>query len=91
MAITRQLACDKDFPVQPPMSERITLQQAIRAYTLDAAYQLRLEDQIGSIEVGKQADLVVLSDNLFKLAPYDIHAASVALTMVNGKVVFEKP
>lgn len=88
MALTRQPAGDQNFAVQPLQSERITLEQAIRAYTLDAAYQLRLEDQIGSLEAGKQADLVVLNENLFELDRYAIHKARVVMTMVNGEVTF---
>ncbi|PLW83397.1 hydrolase [Kineobactrum sediminis] len=88
MALTRRPPGDPDFIPQPRASEVISLSQAIRGYTLDAAYQLHLEDDIGSLEVGKQADLVVLSDNLFELDPYAIHRARVVLTMVNGRVVY---
>ncbi len=88
MAMTRRPAGDRDFVPQPPASEVITLEQAIRGYTLDAAWQLRLEDQIGSLQVGKQADLVVLSDNLFEMDPYAIHTARVLTTIVDGKTVF---
>ncbi|KGE04848.1 amidohydrolase [Pseudohaliea rubra] len=91
MAITRQPAGDADYPVQPPEDERITLAQAIRAYTLDAAWQLRLEDEIGSIEPGKQADLVVLDRNLFDLDPYALHKAEVVMTLVDGQVVYRAP
>jgi len=86
MAITRQPPGDPDYAVQAKASERVGLEQAIRAYTLDAAWQLRLEEQVGSLEVGKQADLVVLSDNLFEMDSYAIHTASVLLTMMNGQV-----
>jgi hypothetical protein len=89
MAITRQPAGDKNYAIQAPATERISLEQAIRGYTLDAAYQLRLEDQIGSLEVGKQADLVVLKNNFFEMDTYEIHSAGVSLTMVNGKVVYQ--
>ncbi|MBN7797486.1 amidohydrolase [Parahaliea mediterranea] len=90
MAMTRQPAGEAGFAVQPPVSERITLAQAIRAYTLDAAYQLRLEHDIGSLRAGKQADLVVLSDNLFEIDTYAIHKARVLLTMVDGKIVYRE-
>lgn len=86
--MTRRPAGDADAVPQPPASEVITLEQAIRGYTLDAAWQLRLEDQIGSLQVGKQADLVVLSDNLFEMDPYAIHTARVLTTIVDGKTVF---
>jgi predicted amidohydrolase YtcJ len=88
MAITRRPAGDRDYPVQDPAGEVVTLEQAIRAYTVDAAYQLRMEDQVGSITAGRQADLVVLSDNLFEMDPYDIHTARVLLTVMNGEQQF---
>lgn len=88
MAMTRQPAGNPDYEPQPLASEVITLEQAIRGYTLDAAWQLRLEDEVGSLQVGKQADLVVLSDNLFEMDPYDIHTARVLTTIVDGRTVF---
>lgn len=89
MAMTRQEAGNSDFPVQPLASERVSLEQAIRAYTLDAAWQLRLEEQVGSLEVGKQADLVVLSDNLFDMDAHAIHTVRVVFTMMDGRVVHD--
>jgi predicted amidohydrolase YtcJ len=88
MAITRQPAGDQDFLPQPPATERISLQRALRGYTLDAAYQLRLENEIGSIEPGKRADFVVLERNLFDIAHYEIHDVKVSSTYVGGKAVY---
>ncbi|WP_138380562.1 amidohydrolase [Luteithermobacter gelatinilyticus] len=88
---TRQYAGTPDAPIQPRESERLDIASLIRGYTLDAAYQLHLEDQIGSIEVGKKADLVVLGQNPFDVNAYDIHRIPVLLTMMGGKVVYEKP
>ncbi|MCR8924439.1 amidohydrolase family protein [Dasania sp. GY-MA-18] len=68
--------------------ERISLAQAIEAYTLGAAYANFLDNQTGSIEVGKYADLVVLSDNLFEVEPSDISEAKVTATIMEGEVVF---
>ena len=47
-----------------------------------------MEDQIGSIEVGKKADLVVLNRNLFEIDAYEIHKTSVLLTVMDGNVVY---
>ena len=89
MGVTRQPPGDADFLPQPPADERITLEQALRGYTIDAAYQLGLEDLVGSIEAGKQADLVVLGNDLFGLDSYAIHRTEVRMTMVNGRIVFD--
>jgi predicted amidohydrolase YtcJ len=69
--------------------ERITLAQAIRAFTMGSAYVDHLDDVTGSIEVGKLADLVVLSQNLFAVDPSEISRAEVLLTLVDGKPVYE--
>lgn len=65
---------------------RVPLDLAIRASTLGAAYALGRDDEIGSIEVGKKADLVVLGENLFDIDVYDISETPVMLTMMNGVV-----
>lgn len=80
---------DKQFtPIMPPVNERITLDQALRAYTLDSAYVLDLEKTTGSLEVGKLADIVVLEKDLYTIAPSDISTTKVKLTMMNGNVTY---
>jgi predicted amidohydrolase YtcJ len=69
--------------------ERITLAQAIRAFTMGSAFVNHLDDVTGSIEVGKFADLVVLSQNLFAVDPGEISRAEVVLTLIDGRPVFE--
>lgn len=86
---TRQNPGEPDAPVQPRASERLDLETLIRGFTLDAAYQLHMEDDIGSIEVGKKADLTVLERNLFDVDPYAIHEQRVVLTMMDGDVVYQ--
>ena len=76
------------MPIMPPANERITLDQALKAYTLDSAYVLDLEKQIGSLEVGKLADIVVLEKDLYKIPPSDISTTKVKLTMMNGKITY---
>jgi predicted amidohydrolase YtcJ len=58
---------------------------------LGSAYQLRLDDRVGSIEVGKLADLVVLDRNLFEVRPREIHATKVLMTLMNGQIRHEQP
>ncbi len=75
----------KDAPIFPPVSERLTLEDLIKGYTINAAYQLRLEDQIGSIETGKAADMVILKENLFEMDPYEIHNILPEAVIMNGE------
>jgi predicted amidohydrolase YtcJ len=90
VAVTRRKpGAPNDAPVLPPLDERIDLAQALRAGTLGAAYQLRLEDVTGSIEVGKYADLVVLEKNLFNVPANEIHKTPVVMTMMNGRFTHE--
>lgn len=88
-AILPQYGNKQFMPVLPPLNERVTLDQAIKASTLDAAYVLGLEDRIGSLKVGKLADLVVLDKDLRKVAPKDISTTKVDLTMMNGRITHQ--
>ncbi len=74
--------------VLPPASEALTIEQAIQAYTLNGAIMLGKEDILGSIEVGKRADLVVIDRDLLQSTPEQIADARVLSTMMNGRVVF---
>ncbi|MDU2064968.1 MAG: amidohydrolase [Sporomusaceae bacterium] len=68
--------------------ERASVRNMIRSFTINGAYLLFLEDKIGSIEVGKQADLVVLDHNLFTMAPTEIDKVKVVMTFFGGKIVY---
>jgi predicted amidohydrolase YtcJ len=72
-------------------AQRISVAQALRAYTLDAAYASRAEADEGSIKVGKLADVVLFSENLMEISPNDIPGAKVLLTLVGGKIVHRSP
>lgn len=67
----------------------ISVEEAVRAYTLDAAYAEFQEKVKGSITVGKLADLVILSDNIFTMKPNEIEKVTVLQTIMDGKVVYE--
>ena len=71
----------------PPRSERLRLDSLVDGYTRNAAFQLRRADQLGSIEVGKRADLVVLDRNLFESDRYDIHKVRPVSVWLDGKQV----
>lgn len=69
--------------------QAITLEEAIAAHTINAAYVAFAEDQTGSIETGKYADFVVLDRDLFAIPIDEVSEAQVLKTVVGGEVVFE--
>ena len=70
--------------------ERLTVEQAVNAYTQGSAYARFSDDRLGTLEVGKEADLAVLSQDIFSAEPDEIVKSSVVITMVGGKVVFKE-
>jgi predicted amidohydrolase YtcJ len=85
-AIARKAASGRE--IGP--AEKVDLKTAVRAYTLDGAYGSFEENLKGSIEIGKLADLVVLSDDLLSIAPEEILNLKVDMTMVDGEIVYER-
>jgi predicted amidohydrolase YtcJ len=69
--------------------ERLTVPQAVNAYTRESAFANFADQYSGTLEPGKQADLVVLSQDIFSVAPEKIAATHAVLTMVDGNVVFK--
>ena len=69
--------------------ERVTIEQMIEATTINEAYQLLCDDRLGSITVGKEADLVVLGDDITTCDPEHIQDAPVLGTMVGGQWVYK--
>ena len=84
--MTRQLIGDPAAPVLAPADQALSVEEAVHANTLGAAYQIRLDEKVGSIEAGKLADLIVLDRNIFDVDPHDIHSATVTMTMMNGRI-----
>ena len=70
--------------------ERITVEDALRAYTATAAYAGFAERDRGMLRAGMLADLVMIDRDLTRVAPETIRDAKVLLTMVGGKVIFER-
>jgi predicted amidohydrolase YtcJ len=68
--------------------EAINLATAIRAYTLNGAFVNFLDHKVGSIEIGKQADIIVLNNNLFDIPSAEINETKVLATYFNGKLVY---
>jgi len=69
--------------------QRIDMQSALRAITIDAAWQNHIEDAVGSLEVGKYADLIVLSESPFEVD--DVRNINVLATYINGVKRYEHP
>jgi predicted amidohydrolase YtcJ len=88
MAATRQTTEGKPDGGWMP-EQRLALAQAVEGYTLGAAYAGRREKTEGSIEPGKLADLIVVSQNIFEIDPHTIAQTKVVKTIVGGKVVYQ--
>jgi len=100
------LASGSDCPVEPisPLlgvwaavtrktfrEERLTVEEALKSYTLNAAYASFDEDKKGAIEVGKLADLTVLSHDITEVSPDKIKDVRVEMVIVNGRTVYVRP
>ena len=73
------------------VDERVDLATMIAAYTINGAYIHDQDDLLGSIKVGKKADLIVLDRNLFEVPAQQINEAKVLMTLFDGEVVFQQP
>ena len=89
-AVTRRTLDDRNPSGWIP-EEKITVEQALRAYTIDAAYASFEESIKGSLERGKLADIVILDRDITTVAPETIRDAKVRTTITGGRVVFEAP
>lgn len=89
-AVTRQTTDGKNpngwFPEQ-----KITVDEAVKCYTSGSAYAEFQENVKGTLEVGKLADLIIISDDIFTIAPERIANVTVLATIVDGRVVYEAP
>ncbi|HUP49289.1 MAG TPA: amidohydrolase family protein [Thermoanaerobaculia bacterium] len=71
--------------------QRITVEEALRCYTVNNAWAMFAENEVGRIVPGLLADIVVLSDDLFTIAPETIESVTVEMTIVDGEVVHVIP
>jgi predicted amidohydrolase YtcJ len=69
--------------------ERVTAFDVVKAFTINAAYSLFMDKEVGSIEVGKYADIIVIDRDLFQTDPLEIESIKVIKTIFNGEIVYE--
>jgi predicted amidohydrolase YtcJ len=89
-AVTMKDPANPKAKAFPPNVKPMSIEQAVRAMTIDAAWQLHLEDKIGSLEVGKLADVVVLDGNPFEADKMKIQDIKVSQTMMDGNFTFDR-
>ena len=87
-AVTR---CDREgTPIEKESTQKISVAQAIRAYTYGSAYCVGMERKVGTLEVGKLADIVVLDRNIFDTDVKEILETQVLLAMVDGEIAYNE-
>lgn len=87
-AVTRRTLDDKNPGGWLP-TQKISVEEAVRAFTMGSAYAEFQENVKGSLEAGKLADFVMLSDDIFAIDPVRIWDVKVMMTIVNGRIVYE--
>lgn len=89
-AVTRRTLDDRNPGGWVPQ-QKISVEEAVRAYTASAAYASFDERRKGALAPGRLADFVMLDRDIFEIAPEEIRSARVVLTVVGGRVVYRKP
>lgn len=89
MGCSRQLFDHPELPVLAPFEEKLSVDDCIRGYTINNAYQMHMDDKLGTIEAGKYADLVILEKNLFEVPVSEIHKVKVCETIMDGKTIYK--
>ncbi len=82
---------ESELPPLGPESQKLSLKQILDAYTQGTAWINHLDEQTGTLEPGKLADLAILDANLFELPAEDLHRAAVTQTWIGGKRVYQRP
>ena len=71
-------------------TEKLSMYEVLRSYTYGSAYGVNREQELGTLEAGKFADLIVISKNLFAIDPSEIRDCHVEMTMMDGSVIYER-
>uniref|UniRef100_UPI0025BCC2C4 amidohydrolase family protein n=2 Tax=Ignavibacterium TaxID=795750 RepID=UPI0025BCC2C4 len=88
-AVTRRTLDEKNPDGWIP-EQKISIEDAIKCYTINSAYAAFEENIKGSIETGKLADMIVLSDDLLSIDPINIKDVEVLMTIFDGKIIYTK-
>ena len=78
------------MPSPNTVDQAMTLTEALKGYTIGAAYANRMEEKVGSLEPGKYADIAVIDRDLFAILPQDIKNCQNICTIFNGQIVYER-
>jgi len=89
-AATTRRTLDNKNPDGWIPEQKISIEETVKAYTFGSAYAEFQENVKGTLTVGKLADFVILSDDIFTINPNEIRNTQVLTTIVDGKIVFEK-
>ncbi len=89
--VTRESPFDPEMPGTLGPDQSVTLEQAIAICTIEGAWVLGVEDEFGSLEVGKFADMIILNKNLFEIDPKEIYGTQVLRTVVGGQIAYDRP
>jgi predicted amidohydrolase YtcJ len=71
-------------------SQKLTVAELIKGYTYGSAYGAGREHELGTLEPGKFADIVVCDRNLFEVSPEDIRDAKVDMTIMDGRIIYSR-
>lgn len=74
----------------PPENEKIPIEYALKGFTIEGAKQMRIANKTGSLEAGKKANLILLSDNCFEVDPFHIKDIEVIYSLFEGSVIVDK-
>ena len=81
-AVTRTSRDDQETVYGPEY--RVSIHEALKAYTINAAWQIHKDDELGSLEVNKKADLLILSKNPYQVDPMELESIEVVDTFMDG-------
>jgi predicted amidohydrolase YtcJ len=90
--VTRQntFAYDSELAGAVNAADAVSIEQAIAICTLEGAWVLGAENDLGSIEVGKYADMILLDQNLFDIEAEQINDTQVLQTILGGEIVYDR-